>query len=190
MDRRSGGWINAFEDAVQASRAFFGLNAPKAITQSIGARRTGEETEQQRAQVEAGAAGDDGQMAPAGDVRDGNAGVSAIVAGRVAVVWRGDIDEVMRDLAALFERWLGRADLEIAIDGDGVAADHFSLEELREAEGQRGFATSRGAEQDDQERVLLSGLISEVAGPLSLRYATDERFLSLHRFRMMRCQER
>ena len=57
----------------------------------------------------------------------------------------GDVDQVMRDLAAFGWGGFGGADLHGAIDGDGVAADDLSGEAFGEVEGERGLAAGSGA---------------------------------------------
>ena len=113
-------------------------------------RRGGEEAVDERAQVEAGAAGDDGQVAAFGDAGEGFAGQAAVVAGGAGLVGPGDVDQVVRDEGALFVRGLGGADLHLAIDGDGVAADDLAVELFGETQGERGLAAGGGADEHDE----------------------------------------
>ena len=113
-------------------------------------RRRGEEAVDEGAQVEAGAAGDDGQVAAFGDSGEGFAGLAAVVAGGAGFVGPCDVDHVVLDEGALFVGRLGGADLHLAVDGDGVAADDLAVELLGEAEGEGGFAAGGGADEDDE----------------------------------------
>ena len=125
------------------------------FAQRFMARRRGEEAIEQRAQVEACSATDDGQAAALRDLADGLAGEAAVVSGGAGLVGRGDVDEVVRDAGALGQGGLGCADLHAAIDGDGVAGDDFAGESLGEGEGKRGLAAGGGAGDDDERRELL-----------------------------------
>ena len=111
---------------------------------------SGEEAVDEGSEVEAGAAGDDGQAAACGDAGEGFAGLAAVVAGGAGLVGPGDVDHVVRDEGALLVGWLGGADLHLAVDGYGVAADDLAVELLGEAEGEGGFAAGGGAGKDDE----------------------------------------
>ena len=57
------------------------------------------------------------------------------------------------DESTLFACGLGGADLHLAIDGYGVAADDLAVELLGEAKCQRGFAAGGRADEDDERFV-------------------------------------
>ena len=65
-----------------------------------------------------------------GDLAEGCAGLAGVVAGGEGMVGGGDVDEVVRNEGALFERGLGGAEVHAAIDGYGVATDDFAVELL------------------------------------------------------------
>ena len=52
----------------------------------------------------------------------------------------GNIDQVMRDAAARVERKLIRPDVEAAVDGGRIAADHLAAVPLRQREAERALA--------------------------------------------------
>ena len=62
----------------------------------------------------------------------------------------GDVDQMMRDAAALVDRHLVGADVEAAIDGRRVAADDLAVEPLRERDAERALA-GRGRPEDGDE---------------------------------------
>jgi hypothetical protein len=71
VDALRGGWIEAAEETVQPCRAVALGAAAKPGAQFFGTLRAGEESLEQGAQVEAGAAGDDGEMVARDDCRRG-----------------------------------------------------------------------------------------------------------------------
>ena len=111
-----------------------------------------EEAFDQCAKIEAGSAGDDGEFGAGCNVAEDCAGLAAVLARGERLVGVGDIDEVMRELRALFGRGFGGSEIHAAIDGDGIATDDFAMEALGQRQGQRGFAAARGAEEQDDER--------------------------------------
>ena len=147
--------VEAGEDAVQPAGAVAGEAAGEAGAEMLLARRAGEEAEREGAQVKAGAAGDDGEMAAGGDGGEGGAGLAAVFAGGVEPVGVGDVDEVVGQTALVIWGWFRGAEVEAAVYGDGVATDDFALETLAECEGEGGFAAAGGAEEEDGERVGL-----------------------------------
>ena len=70
-----------------------------------------------------------------GDLAQGGAGLTGVVAGGEGMVGGGDVDEMVLDLGALGERGLGGAEVHAAVDGYGVATDDFAVELLGEGEG-------------------------------------------------------
>ncbi len=113
--------------------------------------RSGEEAFCKRAEVEAGSAGDDGELSAAGDFAEGGAGAAAVFAGSKWLVGIGDIDEVMRDAGALCESGLGGADIHAAIDGDGIATHNLAVEALGKRERERRLPAARGSEKQNDK---------------------------------------
>ena len=62
----------------------------------------------------------------------------------------GDVDQMVRDAAALGQRHLVGADVESAIDGGRIAADDFPAEPLRERDAERALAGGGRAEDRDE----------------------------------------
>ena len=83
------------------------------------------------------------------DSPDRLAGQTAVVSGGEGFGGVGDVDQVVRDAAALGWRGLGGSDLHLSVDGNGVATDDLSGEALGEAERERGLAAGGGAKQHD-----------------------------------------
>ena len=98
-----------------------------------------------------------GRRSAGGDAADGFAGEAAVVAGGEGLVGRGDVEQVVRDAGALVGRGLGGADLQAAVDGDGIAGDDLAGELLGKVEGEGGFAAGRGAGEDDEEWIGCCG---------------------------------
>ncbi len=113
-------------------------------------RGRGEESVEQRAGVEAGATGEDGQGVAFGELGENGAGVAGVVAGGAGLGGVVKVEQVVRDEEALRGRRLGGADLHVAVDGDGVAGEDFALEMPRESKRESGFAGGGGAEEGDE----------------------------------------
>lgn len=128
--------------------------AGKAVTELVVARGAGEQAEGESAEVKAGAAGDDGEMAALGDFLQGGAGLAGVVAGGEGVIGCGDVDEVVGNLGALGEGGFGGAEVHAEVDGYGVATDDFALEFAGEGEGEGGFAAAGGPEDQDGQWVV------------------------------------
>ncbi len=120
-------------------------------------RWCGKEAVDEGAKVEAGASGDDGKMTALRDAAQGFARLAAVVSRGARFIGPGDVDHVVLDEGALFVRGLGGADLHLAVDGYGVAADDLAVELLGEADGEGCFAAGGRAVEDDQ-RLVASGL--------------------------------
>jgi hypothetical protein len=114
---------------------------------------SGEEAINERAQIEAGATGDDWKVAAGSDAGEGFAGLAAVVAGSASLVGPNDVDHVMLDEGAFFLGWLCSAYLHLSVDSDRVAADDFAVELFCEPERERGFAAGGGADEDDERFV-------------------------------------
>ena len=150
MDGGCGGGVETGEDAVQVGGAAGGGDFAEAIALAGFLRWCGEEAVDEGAQVEAGASGDDGEAASFGDAGEGFAGLAAVVAGGAGFVGPRDIDHVVLDESAFFAGGLGGADLHLAVDGYGVAADDLAVELLGETNGERGFSAGGGADKNDE----------------------------------------
>ena len=144
--------VEASEDSVQPVCAFGGFGAAEATADFFGALRRGKESVDESAEIESGSSGDYGEFFSGGDFGESGAGEAAVVAGGEGFGGVGDVDQVMGDLAAFGWGGFGGADLHLAVDGDGVAADDLSGEAFGEIEGERGLAAGGGAEQYDQQR--------------------------------------
>jgi len=146
--------VEAGEDAVQPSRSFGGFGAAEASANGIclfgRSLWSGEEPVDEGAEVESCSSSDDGEFFSSGDIGEGGAGEAAVVAGGEGLGRIDDVDQVVRDLAAFGWGGFGGADLHLAIDGNGVAADDFSGETVGEIERKCRFAAGGGAEEDDQ----------------------------------------
>jgi hypothetical protein len=59
---------------------------------------------------------------------------------------------MVRSTRALCEARLGRADVELSIDGYRVAIDDLSMELFSESQRQSSFSAGRGSKNDYQER--------------------------------------
>ncbi len=115
----------------------------------------GEEAVDEGAQVEAGAAGDDGQVPAFNNSSKGFAGLAAVVPCGAGFIGRDDVDHVVLDEGALFVSGLSGADLHLAVDGYRVAADDLAAELCGEPECERGLAAGGRADEDDER--LVSG---------------------------------
>ena len=160
VDGCCGSWVEAGEDTVEVGGATGLDEFAEAFALAGFLGRGGEEAVDEGAQVEAGASGDDGQVAAGsggtaafGDAGEGFAGLAAVVACGAGFVGRGDVDHVVLDEGALFARGLGGADLHLAVDGNGVAADDLAVELFGEAKCEGGFAAGGGADEDDERLV-------------------------------------
>ena len=131
----------------------FGGDGAETLAQSGGWRRGREESIDQCAKIESGAAGDDRQMAALDDAAEGLAGEPAVVSCGAGFVRRDDVDEVVRDHRALFARGLGGAYLHLAVDGDRVATDDLAVEFLRKMQCERGLAAGGWACDYDERSV-------------------------------------
>ena len=78
---------------------------------------TREEAHGEGAEVEAGASGDDGQMAARRDLAQGVAGLAGVFACIHQLIGVGYVDQVVRDLALLIGGWFGGAYVHAAVDG-------------------------------------------------------------------------
>ena len=146
VDAVGGERVKAGEQAMEGG----GIAGAEARAEGWVGGRCVVETVEQRAEVEAGAAGDDRQAPTGGDGGERLAGVAGPVAGVETLVGIDEVEEVVRDEGAVGGGGLGGADLHAAVHADGVAGEDFAREALGEAEGEVGFAGGGGADDGDE----------------------------------------
>lgn len=111
----------------------------------------GKESSRQGAVIEAGAT-DDNRPAPAAvNVVDCGHGISDVPRCGVLVGRIGDIDDVVRNAAALIQRHLVGADIKSTINGSGIAADDLAAAPDCQLDAERAFACGSRA-QDGEDR--------------------------------------
>ena len=94
----------------------------------------GEKSFDERAQIKASAASDDGQVASVRNSSEGLASLTAVVPCGAGFIGPDDVDHVVLDESAFFARGLGCAYFHLAINGYGVTADDLAIERFSEAE--------------------------------------------------------
>ena len=87
----------------------------------------------ERTQIKASAAGDDGQVTSVRDSSEGFARLTAVVARGAGFIGPDDVDHVVLDESTFFARGFGCAYFHLAINGHGVTADDFAIERFGEA---------------------------------------------------------
>ena len=107
---------------------------------------------QQRPQIQPCPSGNDRQSPPLRNLHDGRARIPLVVARAVLTLRRNDVDAVMRHLRPFFCARLRRADLEVAIHRDRIAAHNFAIEFFSQHQGQRRLAAGRRPQQHHQQR--------------------------------------
>jgi hypothetical protein len=105
---------------------------------------------EQRAQIEPGAAGEDGEMAAPRYFHDGLARGAGVIAGRTNLARIEDVYHVMADTGALGLGNFGGADGESAVELERIAIDDFAVELGGEAHRERAFPGSGGPDDRDQ----------------------------------------
>ena len=105
----------------------------------VGGRRFAEPFEK-GLEIKSGAAAKDRHAAARLDFRHGAMREPGELRGVERFGQIADVNEVMRHAGAVGGRWLGRADVESAIDLHGIGGDDFTAELFREAQGDFGFA--------------------------------------------------
>ena len=76
---------------------------------------------------------------------DGFARQPRIFTGGEELVGIQDVDEVVRNAAPLVGRQLGGSDIEVPVDLQRVAVDHFAVERFGNGQRQAALSGSRGA---------------------------------------------
>ena len=106
---------------------------------------------QQRAEIQAGAAGEDRQISARDDVVDRCARVLGELGGRIRLPRFAHIDQMVRNGCKFFSRGLGRTDIEPAIHQRRIDADDFTAEALRPVQRECGLARCGRTHQGDGE---------------------------------------
>ena len=128
MDLFGSGRIEALQHLVKMTWPVeFGCGA-KPFAEFFGTWRPGEEAVQKRTQIESGSADNHGHLPTGGNVVDCGARQLGIVPGSEGLGRFSYIEQVVRNAGALRRRWLGGADVEASVDGDGVATDDLAAE--------------------------------------------------------------
>jgi hypothetical protein len=75
--------------------------------------------------------------------------VSSAKVARDTEVFRGldQVDKVMIDTSTIFHRWLGRANVHIFVDGDGIEREDFSVNALGQCNRDATFPRSGWSSQ-------------------------------------------
>ena len=129
-----GGWIETREDTMKVCRTSGLADFAETFALAGLLGWGGEEPFDERAQIKAGAASDDGQVASVGNSSEDFTSLTAVVPRGAGFIWPDDVDHVVPDEGAFFERGLGCADFHLAINGYGVTADDLAMERFGEAE--------------------------------------------------------
>lgn len=132
MNLASGLWIKAIENTVQMRRSAQSRSLSQSVTKVLVARWSCEESFQQSAHVKARSTGYDRHSIAFGDAANGLAAETAVIACGKGFIRRCNVDQMVRHASALCQCWLGRADLETAINCNGVAGDNLARELFRE----------------------------------------------------------
>ena len=112
---------------------------------------------QQPPEIHAAAAGDDRQPAAGADIGHQAFGFPDVVR-HVEIEPRIDaVDEMMGNAGALLLGWLGRGDIEAAVDLQGVTADDLAVQLLGNPDRQFRFAGAGRAEDRQQAQAFLPG---------------------------------
>ena len=117
----------------------------------IGALWTGEKTFEKGFQVKACSSGDDRDMRSIGNLGQDGTGESRVFAGSKNLIGVAYVKEEVRHRLSLCERRFSGSNIHAGVDLEGIAIDDFTVEALGQMEGQIGFATGRGPD-DDQKR--------------------------------------
>ena len=147
--------VEALEAAVKMRASATACALAKQAAKCGLRRRAWEESVDQRAKVEAGAAGKDRKHIARGKLRQRRASVAGVVPRGAGLGGLVEIEQVMRNKLLLRERGLGRTELHVAIHADGVAGEDFcrngcARQLLSQEERERCFAGSGRAGKDDE----------------------------------------
>lgn len=104
--------------------------------------RTGEERPAQRAQVKASAANQEDPLVARFDFFNFVDCGTRPIGGRKSLMRRHKIDQMVWNAATLLERHLGRSDLDLLVNLNGIAVDNLAAETERQFDSQTAFAGS------------------------------------------------
>jgi hypothetical protein len=124
MDSGRSRRIQALQNPVEAS-AVAPLPSGETVAQVLIARGSWQQAIQQGAQVKPRPAGDHRDFSPRGDVCQNSPRSPCIFAGRKQLVRLGDVDQVMCDTAARFEREFSGAEVKKPVHLQGIAIHDF-----------------------------------------------------------------
>lgn len=130
----SRGWIEAREDTMKVSSTSGLTDFAEAFALAGLLEWRREESFDQRAQIKASSASDDGQVASVRNSSQGFARLTAVVPGGAGFVGPDDVDHVVLDESTFFARGFSCADFHLAINGYGVTADDLAIERFGETE--------------------------------------------------------
>ena len=148
MDTGGGFRVQAGEDAVGVARAFGGCAPAETLPQFGMARRSSKQPVHQSAQIKAGSTDDDRQTAASGDLRQNGSRAPCVLARGGLLLGFQNVEQMMRNTAALGERGLGRADIEVPVELQRIAVDDLTPESLRQMQRKARFPARRRAGDD------------------------------------------
>ena len=114
------------------------------------ASRSRKHAADERTKIEARPSDDDRKAAARGDVGHGGGRIRPVARRRVHLGRLDDVDEVVRNAAALSGVELVGADVEAAVDGRRIAGNDLAVEGLRNGERQGALAAGRRANDGDE----------------------------------------
>lgn len=151
MDAAGSRGVQACEQAMQPSGTAPRMAGTQALAQLRVALRAEKKALRERAQIQPGAARDEGNDSASGDGAHGGASLARVVAGAEIAVRIADVEQMMPHQRAFGCSGLGRADLHAAIDGDRVATDDLDGQVTGQSQGKSGFAACGRPQQEDGE---------------------------------------
>ncbi len=107
-----------------------------------------EQTVEQGADIEPGAAADDRQASADGDFGDEGAGAAGKFTGGEDFVGLQEVEEVVGDTLAFARGDFGGADIQALIELQRIAVNDFALEGMGEMNGEVTFAGSRWTDNE------------------------------------------
>ena len=112
--------------------------------------RSGKESFEHCRQVQSGTTRTNGEFLPQGDVPGRFCGPVQKFRHCELMLRLDDVQQMVRDIPALFKGKLIRADIESTIDLHGIAVDDFPVERLSQGEGKAAFSHRGGAENKQE----------------------------------------
>ena len=117
----------------------------------------GEEASRERAVVQARPPDENRQSASRRDVANRGGRLTRVPRSGVLLHRVGNVDEMMKDSAALIERDLVGTDVESTIDRRRIAADDFATEPLRQRDAERALTDRSWPQDGDEPRPMAHG---------------------------------